>query len=144
MARSQVDLEDLTTDEPAAEAKPKRSSSRGSSRSSSRTSKRGEADLQARLAGCFERIAAALSERGDDELAEIVAEDGPIMSQGLVSLTRPFTALRLPLLAVVAIIEPLLAFGRIFRVVAIRFANRRAMRAWEAEQAAQAQEEAAT
>lgn len=134
---SQTPLDELEPDTPV-EDKPKRASS-----SSSRRKPRKESELQSRLAGCFERIAEALDERGDEEMAEIIREDGPIMSQGLVSLTRPLTALRTPLLVVIAVVEPVLAFGRIFRLLALRFADRRARIMAEQEQAAaEAQEQA--
>lgn len=129
---SQVELNDLEADD--RDDKPKAKSSRSKSRPSSSTAQ--EKDLRGRLSGCFDRIAATLDERGDEELAELVRQDAEVMSQGLVSLTRPFRALRTPLLAVIAVIEPALAFGRIARLLGGRWAERRA------EQAAAAQAQA--
>jgi hypothetical protein len=134
---SQVDLDDLSPNEKDTESKP---NTRGKSttRSTARkNSARSEKDLAERLYGCFERIANALDERGDEELADILREDAGIMAQGLVSLTRPFTILRTPLLATIAVVEPVLAFGRVVRVAAYRWSDRRAEKHAEAAQAAQ-------
>jgi len=127
---SQVDLDDLSPNEKEKESKPKTRSS-----STRRAGAKSEKDLADRLYGCFERIANALDERGDEELADILREDAGIMAQGLVSLTRPFVILRTPLLAAIAIVEPVLAFGRVVRVAAWRMSQRRAERA-EAQAAA--------
>lgn len=127
---SQIEIDALSDDDDDKSGKSKPKSSKPKSRSTTTA----ERELRGRLAACFERIAASLEQRGDDELAEIVRDDAEIMSQGLVSLTRPFRALRTPLLAAVAIVEPVLAFGRIFRVLAGRFVERRAARAEEEPQ----------
>lgn len=98
-----------------------------------RPTARAENELRDRLTGCFERISESLQARDDPELADIVREDAEVIAQGLVSLTRPFTAMRTVVLAAVAIVEPLMAFGRIGRVLGSRWAERRAMRAQEQE-----------
>jgi hypothetical protein len=134
---SQVDLDDLSPNEKEKESKPKTRSSS----SSRRTGARSEKELADRLYACFERISNALDERGDEELADILREDAGIMAQGLVSLTRPFVILRTPLLATIAIVEPVLAFGRVVRVAAFRWSQRRHDHA-EAQAAAAAQAEA--
>lgn len=135
MPGSQKDLEDLEVDAP--ESGKKKSESKSSSRTSQRASATQERELKSRLSACFDRISEALTERGDEELAELVRDDGPVMAQGLVSLTRPFRALRTPLLALVAIIEPLLAFGRVLRLLGERWQARRYARAAAQEQAMQ-------
>jgi hypothetical protein len=130
---SQTNLSDLKADDDDGQEKSGRSSSSSRRRRPNRT----ETSLKERLVACFDRIAESLEGRGDNELAEIVRNDGEIMAQGLVSLTRPFTAIRTPLLVLVAIVEPALAFGRILRVLAGRLHERRARITWEREQAAQ-------
>jgi len=130
---SQTDITDL---EPDIDDGGGRSHSRKEGKSKAKrpaASARAEKDLRDRLVGCFERIAESLYARQDEELAELVREDAEIIAQGLVSLTRPFTALRTVVLAIVAIIEPLMAFGRIGRVLLGRLAERRAARAREPE-----------
>jgi hypothetical protein len=100
-----------------------------SSSSSSRTRKpASETDLRSRLTIVFGRIADAADARGDSELATVVREDMDVMATGLVSLTRPFTALRTPLLLVLAIVEPVMAFSRIARLMLGRIVVRRAHR----------------
>lgn len=139
MARSQVNIEDLTDDkEPD---KPARKSSSSSKSRPSRSSAKQEADLRERLVECFDRIAGALRGRGDEELAELIDEDAEVMAVGLVSMTRPLQALRAPLLVVVAVVEPLLAFGRIGRVLVVRFAERRAIAQMQADAAQDADAE---
>lgn len=131
MPGSQTNLDDLEAD---TSGDKKETKSKSSSRSTTRASATQEKELKGRLSACFDRISEALTERGDEELAELVRDDAAVMAQGLVSLTRPFRALRTPLLAFVAIIEPLLAFGRVMRVLAERWQARRFQRAAEAAQ----------
>ena len=90
-------------------------------------------DLRTRIAGIFDRLAEAADARGDHELAEILREDSPVMSVGLVSLTRPVKALRVPLIFALGIIEPVMAFSRVGRVMLERLLDRRAARADEGE-----------
>jgi hypothetical protein len=122
---SQVDIKDLTGKTPR-DDKPKSSSSSSGTKRRTTTAK-ADTDLRGRLESCFERIAAALQERGDFELAELIADDAPVMAAGLVSLTRPFKAFRTPLLVLIAVVEPALAFGRVARVLVSRFR----IRQWE-------------
>jgi len=127
---SQTKISDL---EPNAEEGNVRTRKESKSRKRPAASARAENELKGRLVGCFERIAESLYARQDEELAELVREDAEVIAQGLVSLTRPFTALRGIVLAIVAIIEPLMAFGRIGRVLLGRMAERRSARAQEPE-----------
>lgn len=129
---SQIRLTDL---EPDADDSPDDKPSRKTARSSAKSAKE-DRDLKNRLTACFERVADALDTRGDEELADLVRADTDIMSNGLVSLTRPLQALRTPLVLVISVIEPALAFGRILRVLAGRMAERRMMNAAAQEEAA--------
>lgn len=127
---SQVKIVDLpgAEKEDSGTKKPPPSSSR-SSRSSNAKKSSTDNDLKSRLHTVFDRIADAAEARGDSELAEVLREDRDVMATGLVSLTRPLAALRTPLLAVLAIIEPVMAFSRIGRLAFGRVLVRRAERA---------------
>ena len=136
MPSSQKKIEDLSHDD-GANASAKKSGAKSSAKRT-RTPK-AENDLKARLTACFDRIADALDEIGDEELSDVIREDAEVISSGLVSITRPFVFLRLPMLAVVAVVEPLLAFRRIGRIlvgraVARREARRQARADYEQEQ----------
>lgn len=90
-----------------------------------------ERELQSRTGRIVSRITDRLEERGDHELATALQEDGDAMVGGLVELTRRFTALRTPLLLILGLVEPVLAFGRVGRIL-IRRAQ------WRREEAAAA------
>lgn len=95
------------------------------------TSKRpaaSDTDLKSRLHTVFDRLADAADARGDDELSAALREDRDVMAQSLVTLTRPFQALRTPLLGLLAIMEPVIAFNRIGRLLFGRVVDRRAER----------------
>jgi hypothetical protein len=47
------------------------------------------------------------------------------MATGLVSLTRPFTAFRTPLLLMLGVVEPFMAFWKLGRLMAGRILLRR-------------------
>jgi hypothetical protein len=98
-----------------------------------------ESELRTRLGGTFDKIADWLDARDDSELADIVREDGEAMSKGLVSLTKPFKQLRTILSFFLSFVEPLLAFGRVFRVLAGRLADRRVKRAEQRQPASEPQ-----
>jgi hypothetical protein len=117
-------------EKPAGKSKKKRG---GDEPSGARTRRRHDADVRGKLESVFERLAEWREGRGDIELAEIIREDAAAMTGGLVALTRPLEWLRGPLVFVLAIVEPALAFGRILRVVAGRWAERRARIAYERE-----------
>lgn len=89
---------------------------------------RADRDLRSRLETIFERIADAADARGDEELADIVRDDVKVMANGLVSLTRPMRALRAPLLLLLAVVEPVMAFSRVTRVIVGRYLDRRSER----------------
>src|SRR6266498_1035932 len=99
-----------------------------------RTTAAVEKDLKERLTTVFTRIADAADARGDMELAEVVRDDTEIMATGLVSLTRPFMLLRTPLLLLLAVVEPVMAFGRIGRLTLERVLIRRERRKDEARE----------
>lgn len=83
-------------------------------------------DLRSRLSGIFDRIAESAEARGDSELAEVIREDTRVMATGLVSLTRPFKLLRAPVVMLLGIVEPVMAFSRITRLILDRLLEQRA------------------
>lgn len=93
-----------------------------------------EAELVSRLDRTFDRIAKALEARDDTELAAVIRDDKEAMGQGLVSLTRSVKFLRSPLLMVLNLVEPVLAFGRVGRILYGRFADRQQRIATERQQ----------
>lgn len=99
-----------------------------------------ETELVSRLHRTFDRIALALDSRGDEELAVVIREDAAAMTHGLVSLTRNLKVLRSPLLMALNLIEPVLAFGRVGRIMYGRFVARQARVAQERQEATQGME----
>lgn len=101
-----------------------------------------ENEIRSRLDRVFDRIVKARRAREDEELAEVIEEDAEAMAQGFLSMTTnvPFT--RGPLIMFLNVLEPLLAFNRVVRILFLRFMERRARR-YEEAQAAQAEYEAA-
>lgn len=138
-------------DSPAAQRRARRKSAneeKGKSSSSSRSSSRAssgdriDAEVRTRLENAFTHIVEWREARGDQELAEIIREDGPAMAQGGVAFTRGIPALRTPLILFLDLLEPILAFHRVGRTLLIRVLYRRQLRAEKREQEqAQAQAE---
>jgi|SRR5215469_3403139 len=95
-------------------------------------------ELHARLIGAFEQIIEWRNARADSELADAIDQDKEKMAAGLVSLTHTVNPLRRPLNIFLGFVEPILAFGRVGRILTVRWFERRARRAEElaAEQAA--------
>lgn len=73
------------------------------------------------LKGVFERIAVQREVKDDEELATAIREESDAMTAGLLSLTRNVPVLRGPLIIILNLIEPLLAFGRVLRILRDRF-----------------------
>ena len=143
---------DLEKGEPES-SRERRSRRRSSSSSSSSvsgesktTSDKLDNELNARLIDAFNHIQEWREARDDQELAVAIAEDKEKMSRGLVSLTHVFSPVRKPLVIFLGFIEPVLAFGRVGRILAGRFFGWRQQRAeaiaqaqaeWDAEHAPQ-------
>lgn len=143
---STIDLESGEPDPDESPAQRRRRERRsggsggGGSSSSSRSRGSGNSDdtsLVARLDTAFTKIADQIAARGDEELAEAIREERHPMSQGLVSLTATLTPLRWPLVVLMALIEPLLAFWRVGRLLLIRFIGWRERRIAAAQEAQQ-------
>ena len=108
-------------------------------RSSSSSSKRPkvEVEIESRLERILSRLAELREGRGDDELAGALREDTQAIAGSIVSVTKPFGApARRLVLTGLAVAEPLLAFGRIGRILAGRLAARRERLQREREAAA--------
>jgi hypothetical protein len=95
-------------------------------------------ELHARLVESLDRVQEWREAREDMELAVAIEQDKEKMAKGLVSLTHAVTPLRQPLLVFLSFVEPLLAFGRVGRILATRWVTRRQR---QAEDLAQAQAE---
>lgn len=95
-----------------------------------------DTSLKSELKGAFDRLAEQREAKGDDELATALKEEAESMAQGLVSLTRTVTFLRVPLLFLLGILVPVLAFWRVGSILLARFAERRARIVAEQELAA--------
>lgn len=149
---STIDLETGEPDPdetPAARRRRERRSSTGSSSSGSSASRsRGgskpdNTSLASRLDAAFTKIADQLMARGgeeNEELATAIREESRGMSQGLVSLTATLTFLRWPLIVIMALVEPMLAFYRVGRLVLIRLLNWRERRIVAMQEAQQQSE----
>lgn len=100
-------------------------------RSRPSVAQRAETELRERTVHVFQRIADTLAARDDEELATAISEDSEAMATGLVSLTRQVKWLRGPLLFFLSLAEPLLAFGRVGRILLRRAGEWRYRRAEE-------------
>lgn len=118
------------------------SSSSSRSSSSSKASDRENTSVAGRLNTALTKLADQMAARGDDELADAIREERSAMSQGLVSLTSSIPVLRVPLVLILSLLEPVLAFARVGRILFYRFLGWRQRRMEEAQQA-QAEWEAA-
>lgn len=122
---------DLTRGAGDEDAEPRERSERSKRRDRARERER-QGDVGKRLGTIFERLAQSVEGRGDEELASMIREDKDAMVGGLVSLTSRAPALAPGVLGALAVLEPLIAFGRILRLLARRAGERRAARAgWE-------------
>jgi hypothetical protein len=111
-----------------------------------------EKDIRVRCERTQQRIVEWLEGREDEELATIIREDGAAMIGGMIAMCGGAEWLRKPVVGAMAVFEPLIAFGRLIRVLAGRWrlsrieaAEQRAQAEWEAAAEAQraAEEEAA-
>lgn len=141
---------DLERGDPAAGERPRRRrrTTTGNSNPPEDAPQRDDSEIAGRIKSqldeLFDRIVKARRAREDEELAEVVEEDAEAMTQGFMSLTNNVPFLRQPLIMLLNILLPVLAFNRVARILFIRFLERRAKRQeaqaqaqaeWEAEQA---------
>lgn len=122
---------DLERGDPDKEEGGRPRSERSQRRDRAREKER-QGDVGKRLGTIFERLAQSVEGRGDDELAGMIREDKEAMVGGLVSVTSKAPALAPGVLGVLAVLEPLIAFGRILRLL-LRRAGERRGRGWEDE-----------
>jgi hypothetical protein len=118
-----------------AEAKPKRGRKPGG------RPPRSETELESRLMRIIGRLADRREERDDLELADALREDGKAMADGVVNGTRQLPQFRIPVLLLLGIVEPLLAFGRVGGILLRRLQDRRLTQAEEAAAAAAASQD---
>lgn len=103
-----------------------------------------EAGIRERLHAIFSRLADAREGRGDVELAAMIREDSRAMVEGLLSVVRRAPGLAGVITGALAVLEPLIAFGRIARLLGGRFADRRAAAYEDAPEYVQPVEDEAT
>jgi hypothetical protein len=84
-----------------------------------------DAEIASRTRRVIRRMADRTASHGDDELATAMREDGPTIAQGVADITKVIIPLRAPLLILLAIIEPAIAFLRVGGILAARIARRR-------------------
>lgn len=101
-----------------------------------------ERDMRGRMERTLTRLQEWLEGRGDTELATILKEDGPAMIGGMIFPMRSAMWLRAPVVTVLTIVEPLLAFGRLFRTLLGRLSARREAAAEEYDRQAAEQAQA--
>jgi hypothetical protein len=123
-------MTELDLEKPEPEEEPAASRRRDSDE---RQGRRKRADIRERLFAIFNRLADSREGKGDVELAEMIREDSRAMVEGLLSVTRRAPGLSPAILGALAVLEPLIAFGRIARLLGGRFAERRARAYYEDE-----------
>lgn len=128
MADDELDLTGGTPAESREERRRKRRSSRDSGSGSGGSSGSEDGEVKGRMDRCLDRIAKWRREKGDNELAEAIEEDRQQLTGGFVAITGSFPWLRMPLIHVLNLVEPLLAFGRVARILIGRAADRWRMR----------------
>lgn len=121
----EIDLERGVPD--SADEKRRRRQSGGSSEGTRRPASEGQVDkeLHSRMVAAFDQVVEWREARDDEELATAISEDKDKMAKGLVSLTHVVQPLRGPLLIFLGFVEPVLAFGRVGRILGERFIMRR-------------------
>jgi len=124
----EIDLESGET--PAARRRRERRTERSTVAGESKTtSEKLDRELHSRIVTSFERVVEWREARDDQELATAIDEDKDKMATGLVSLTHTVAPLRQPLVTFLGFVEPLLAFGRVGRILVTRWVTRRQQRA---------------
>jgi hypothetical protein len=99
--------------------KPKRGRPKGS------TNARTDNAVADRVEKTVLRLAEVLEGRGETELSAALREDAKAMAGAMASLTSTLKGLRKPLLAVLGVVEPALAFGRVVRIAFHKLSARR-------------------
>ena len=88
-------------------------------------------ELHARLVESLGQVQEWREARDDEELATAIEQDKEKMAKGLVSLTHAVMPLRKPLVVFLSFVEPILAFGRVGRILTFRWVEKRQRRAEE-------------
>lgn len=106
----------------------------GSSSGGNKARDKENTSVAGRLNTALTKLADQMAARGDDELADAIRDERSAMSQGLVSLTSSIPVLRVPLVILLSLLEPVLAFWRVGRILFMRFLFWRQGRMEEAQQ----------
>lgn len=117
-----------------------RRSSAGSrqSSSSSKSNRSEDTGTEAQLRVVLDRVAEQREVKGDDELAEAIRETKDAIVKGFMQVTKTVAVLRQPLIFVLAIADPILAFWKVGSILTRRWFERRARKLQEYEEAAAA------
>jgi hypothetical protein len=96
-----------------------------------------ERDIRVRIERTQARLVEWLEGREDYELATVIKEDGKAMVGGIIYICGSAVWLRAPILAAMTIVEPMVAFGRLAKVLSTRWIARRQRKQQEWEEAQQ-------
>lgn len=81
--------------------------------------------LKPRVIEVIEALANNRQDRGDDELADALRHDENSMAGGIESLVRHVPGAKSPIMLILGVVEPVLAFGRIAGLLLRRIGMRR-------------------
>lgn len=129
MADDELDLTSGTESASSTRRRRRRSSEGGSS--SGDSSSATDSQIKQRVNRVLGEIVKGRRASEDEELADAVEETTEQMAQGFVSLTDSFKPLRIPFIMFLNLIEPLMAFWRVGKILFNRFRQRRYDRAVE-------------
>lgn len=107
----------------------------GTSRPSTRD--RVDGEINSRVTRVLGKIADMLDVKQDEELSSAIRENTDEMTQGFVSLTHNVKWLRNPLIMLLNLVEPTIAFWRVGTILAGRWYERRQQVMYEHQQQAE-------
>src|SRR5215469_6955122 len=111
--------------DPSRSEQRRRRRTAGDSGESKTSDKALDRELHSRITDAFDQVVEWRQARDDEELATAISEDKDKMAKGLVSLTHVVAPLRQPLVIFLGFVEPVLAFGRVGRILGGRWFARR-------------------
>lgn len=111
------------------------SSSARSTSSSSKSNSSEDASIEAQLRVVLDRVAEQRESKDDTELADAIRETQAAIIKGFMSVTKTITPLRQPLVFLIAVLDPILAFWKVGSILTRRWFERRARKIEEYERA---------
>lgn len=112
-------------DTPAGRRRRRRAEAAGEPASQQRKT---ESEIRSGLNQAFEKLAANRYAKDDQELGDAITEEGPAMTEGIVTLTEGAPVFRQPILILLNVAIILLAFSRVGGILIDRVQQRRAER----------------